>query len=122
MNEKIKRQMEVQNRKLEEHASKYLLTTSAEAYVGSVGKELSDFDLRGVDIAYMGGGNVGKTRPGDLERTILECKRQMIQKAQDLVAEVVVDVRATISYHDWHYPPVYVMGTALIPKKEKNNS
>jgi hypothetical protein len=111
MNEKIKRQMEVQNRKLEEHASKYLLTTSAEAYVGSVGKELSDFDLRSVDIAYVG--------RGDLDEIVLEGKRRMIQKAQDLVAEVVVDLRNLWIYSPVRDFPTYMMGTALIPKIKK---
>ena len=97
-----------------------MLTTSAEAYVSSVGKDLSGFDLRSVDGAFVGGWErVDGVYPGvrDLEETILECKRQMIKKAKEMGAEVVVDMKPTIAYHQFHFNPVYMVGTALIPKK-----
>jgi vacuolar-type H+-ATPase subunit I/STV1 len=100
---------------LKEQASKYLLTTSAEAYVGSIGKKLSDFDQRSIDAVYVG--------ERDLEGTILKCKMMLLEQRVKLAAEIVVEIRPTISvsvyfsYHEYHYQPVYMMGTALIPKK-----
>jgi hypothetical protein len=110
-NQRKKEEYQSSLKKAREIASDYLLTTSAEGYATSAGKELSDFSLRSVDGVFLGN--------SDLEGTISECKRQMIEKAQGLGAEVVTDVKPAISYHKCHYQPVYIMGTALIPKQQK---
>lgn len=107
-------------RKIEEVASKYLLTSSAEAYVSSLRKELSDYTLRSVDAfyAWTSGSlfpHVHKSSVERLEIIILECKKQMIEKAKKLGAEVVVDIKPNAIENDQFI--YFMMGTALIPKK-----
>lgn len=107
-------------REIDNVASKYLLTSSAEAYVSSLRKELSDYTLKSVDAfyAWTSGSlfsHVHKSSAERLEIIILECKKQMIEKAKKLGAEVVVDIKPNAIENDQF---IYLMmGTALIPKK-----
>lgn len=131
----FRRKKEVQERhkKLEEFlkqteelASKYLLTIPATEYVNSVGKSLSDYELRKVDVSYMGESEevvsnlFGVERIIDLEHNILKAQSIMINKAQKLGAEVVISIRPSIAYHPYYYQLIYFIGTALILKKQKN--
>jgi len=98
----------------EETPEKYLLSASVNTHAESVGKKLSDFDLRFVDGVVV--------RCENLENAILDCKYQMIEKGLALGAERVADIKPTITTYR-KYPSelsdVYMIGTALIPKQEK---
>lgn len=129
--EKIK-EVRDYNSKIEEIASQFLLTISAEAYVNSGVKKLSDYERPiSVDVVNLGdyeirrGMSLGIVEDG-LEMAINNAKERMISKAKKLGAEVVVDVRPVISYDASDIgikaPTVYFIGTALIPKKAEKTS
>lgn len=109
-------------RKINDVASKYLLTSSAEAYIRfcRAGKGPSYYTLRGVDAFYAWSSmslfpHIHKTPAERLEIIVLECKKEMIRKAKKLGAEVVVDIRpSAIENNQFFY---LMMGTALISKK-----
>ncbi len=109
--EKEEKAYEARVKKLEEQTSKYLLTSSVEAYVGSVGKNLSDYDQKGVDEAtYLG--------QDGLENAVLHCKKKMVKKGEDLGAEVIVKIMPSFPNSRWYYG-VYMIGTALVPRRPK---
>jgi phosphoenolpyruvate carboxylase len=80
-----------ERQRLIEKAQSYVLTMSARDYAEGVGKRLSDYDFMSVfkeDLKYM------------------------VQRGEEIGAEVIVDARL--------FSSDYLLGTALIPKKNKH--
>ncbi len=88
--------------KLEEKGLYYVLTISAEAYVQSVNKSLSDYNFKLVS------GCSGYSREQEYESALARITRRGI----DFGAEAIIDVHPYGPYSE------YLMGTALIPKEE----
>ncbi|MFA5888228.1 MAG: hypothetical protein WC852_05970 [Candidatus Nanoarchaeia archaeon] len=78
-----------------------ILTISAEAYMASVGKKMSDYNMQGVHI-------VSTSRMGDYEAGMGELLRRAPAKAEALVGLISMysGEKGEITYH----------ATALIPK------
>ncbi len=91
---------------IERAISEYLLTISAADYVKSRRKRLCEFDFMSID-------NAVERKSHDLTEKILSCKKGLAEKAFELGAEVVVDIRSSITND-----VVYMSGTALIPKRD----
>jgi len=100
-------------KKIEEMASHYLLTISPETYVASQGKSLADYNMIGIDAEGTG---------GSLEEAVHKMKNNMVSKALDLSAEVVVKVepRLEVLSASLYERMIYVVGTALVPRKNNN--
>ena len=90
-----------------------LLTISADNYVKKAGKKLLDYECKSVD----GESFYGYSGSSGLEKAISEAKKEMIDKMKKLGAEIIIDVKPSISYSDG-YKIAYFIGTALIPKKK----
>ena len=101
---------------LELKVDKLILTVSASDYVQSVGKNLHDYELRHVSAEgkkiYFDVNNEN----GMQERVYLPAAVGLAEKGTELGAEVIVDVRP--SHNTWYNcSDLYLVGTALIPKK-----
>jgi len=131
---------------IERLASKTLLTTSARDYLESMGEQLNDYRLLGVNVVYtemeheVGLGDssalINKLVYADFVndvvkkvlkksclyefynyRAVIDARKAMIDKAKTMHAEVVVDLKTTISRGNFlePYNVVEISGTALVP-------
>jgi len=88
--------------KLEEKGPSYVLTISAEAYIQSVGKSLTDYNFRLVS------GEAGYCGEQVYESALARITRSGIEFG----AEAIIDVHPYGCYSE------YLMGTAMIPRRE----
>ncbi len=50
------------------------------------------------------------------DRAIIQCKGLMIEKANELKAEIIVDVKPLLIYYEGNPNSIYITGIALIKK------
>ena len=94
-------------------APDFLLTISSHDYADLVSKSLSDFEFKGVYASHF------QRKYQSLDGTVLKCQGKLIEKAQNFVATVVVNViPSLVVLADEDIKGIYMMGTALIPKKK----
>lgn len=98
-----------------------LLTISAAEYVRANVKDLESYELVGIDASYTNEFHYGNK----IGSAVKNARSALLSEAQSIGAEAVVDIRCSISqsfartdYSSYHYRDVYLMGTALIPRKK----
>jgi len=97
--------LEREERKLK--AEDYILTISAEAYAKATGKELSDYTYKSIYVRNT------YTRVDEEYSFSESALENMVEKGEELGAEIIVDVRLSPDrYTD------YLLGTAMILKKK----
>jgi len=98
---------------LERAISETILTISAESWARMRSKKLVKYDAFFVDASA---GTVNQEVP-----SFAKCKHEMYQRAQELGAEAVVDVRPIVTNAKSGgntYSAIYLIGTALVPKQK----
>ena len=99
-----------ESKSLEEIASKMLLTCSATDYTKNKEIVLEDYDLRKVSITYV-------DLKMSLQDVVSETESRLVKKAEELGAEVITDLRMSLTNQQCNGIIAYLIGTALIPKK-----